>query len=521
MLEGQNEREGDSMSRSASILKNTGANYIQQIVSVAVFMFLTPYSAKKLGTEQFGLWSLLWSMVGLLGLADLGISSAVVKFVSDARGRNSNERMRQLYSTFFWVQTGIAMIVLLLSAAITPFLGHIFDIPDTLLRMAGIVFMILSLRVATGMPFGLFVGLLTGHQRQAYSSLIKALGIIMYGGLAFVMLRFRPSAVSLAMCNIIVHLLSNIFIVSAALRVVPGFSIRLSLFRRALVREISSFSGAAFLVQISALLYTRVDVFVVQRFMSLASVACYSVAMQTIERGALFCHQMTKALTPMIAELNGADDKQAIRLILRKGTKLSTALATPLLGGLIWLAPDLIHSWMGPDFTASILPMRLLAGASLLAAFCGVSSTTLTMTGHQKISSRLIIAGQVLNLVLTLLLVRGYGLNGVAFASLFSGAVVVLITIGLTLNFLKISFWRTYGPTFSSLPPLALMIAAISGLQWASRAAGFHEPHLLLVAIEEGLGCLIFFAAFYLLGCSSKERDYYQSKLKSVIIRRK
>jgi len=410
--------------------------------------------------------------------------------------------------------------IILLAALITPFLGHIFDIPNNLLRIASVVFMILSFRVATGMPLGLFVGLLVGHRKQAYSSLIKACGILAYGIFVYFMLRLKPSAISLAGCNILVHLLSNAVIVAVALRVVPEFTIRPSLFSRSLVKEISSFSGAAFLVQISSLLYTRVDIFVIQRFLSLTSVARYSVAMQTIERGALFCHQMTKALTPLIAEMKGANDEQSIRLILRKGTKLNTALATPLLGGLVWLAPDLINSWMGPEFSDSILPMRLLAGVAWIVAFSGVSSTILTMTGHQKREARLTIVGQLLNLGLTLALVHRYGLNGVAFASLFSGVAVSLVTIGFTLRTLRVSFWRMYGPAFGSLFPLVLMFSAMAGMQWASRAAGIQAPHLFLVAVYEGVGCLVFFVAFYLFGCSSKERAYYQSKVKAILARR-
>ena len=508
------------MNRAIPILKNTAANYLQQIVAVAVFMFLTPYAAKQLGTEQFGLWSLMWSMVGVLGLVDMGISSAVVKFIADAKGRHAESRIRNLYSTFFWVQTSLATIVLLLAAAITPFLGHLFDIPNPLLRIAGVVFMILSFRVATGMPFGLFVGLLVGHRKQAYSSLIKAGGVLAYGFFVYFMLRLKPSAMTLAGCNLLIHLLTNAVIVAVALRVVPQFTIRPSLFSRPLIKEISSFSGAAFLVQISSLLYTRVDIFVIQRFLSLTNVARYSVAMQTVERGALFCHQMTKALTPLIAEMKGADDTQSIRLILRKGTKLNTALATPLLGGLIWLAPDLIHSWMGPEFSDSIMPMRLLAGVAWIVAFCGVSSTILTMAGYQKKEARLTIVGQLLNLGLTLALVRRYGLNGVAFASLFSGVAVSLVTIGFTLHALKVSFWRMYGPAFGSVIPLALMFATIAGMQWTARAAGLQNPHLLLVAVYEGVGCVVFFAAFYLFGCSAKERAYYKSKVSAVISRR-
>jgi O-antigen/teichoic acid export membrane protein len=506
------------MSRAHSILKNTAANYIQQFVAVAVFMFLTPYAAKQLGTEQFGLWSLMWSMVGLLALVDMGVSSAVVKFISDARGRQSEDRIQQLYSTFFWVQAGLAGLVMLLGFAIAPFLGRIFEIPNTLLRMAAVVFIFLSFRVATGMPFGLFAGLLTSHRKQAFVSLSKAGGVIVYGLFAFLVLRFKPTAASLAVCNVAVHILSNLVIVVVAVRQVSGFTIRPSLFSRSLVREISSFSGAAFLVQISSLLYTRVDLFVIQRVMSLANVARYSVAMQTIERGSSFCHQMTRALTPLIAEMKGAKDDQAVRLILRKGTKLNAALATPLLGGLIWLAPDLIRSWMGVEFSSSILPMQMLAGVAWMTAFTGISFTAFTMTGHEKTAARLTIAGQLLNLVLTLLLVRPYGLNGVAFASLVSGVVTAAVAVLFTVRAFKISFLPVFGPAlYSALLPLLPMFAVIAGLQWGFRALGFDEPHLLIVAVEEGIGCVVFFVAFYLIGCSAKEKGYYREKVLSAV----
>lgn len=505
------------MNRSKPILMNTAANYIQQIVAVAVFMVLTPYTAKQLGTEQFGLWSLIWSMVGLLALVDMGVSSAVVKFIADAKGRQSVERSRSLYSTFFWVQASLATLVMVLAAIFTPFLGRIFDIPNELGRVAVVVFLILSFRVASGMPFGLFVGLLTANRKQGHSSLIKAGGVLAYGAFVFALLRFNPTAATLAWCNIAVHVLSNAVIVMAARKVVPDFTIRPSLFSRSLVKEISSFSGAAFLVQISALLYTRVDIFVIQRFLSLANVARYSVAMQTIERGSQFCRQMTNALTPLIAEMKGANDDQAIRLILRKGTKINAAIATPLLGGVLWLAPDLIHSWMGAEFSASIVPMRMLAAAAWVAAFCSISGTILTMTGRQKAIARLTIAGQLLNLALTLVLVRRFGLNGVAFASLFSCVVVSAIGLGFTVRALKVSFWQVYGSAFGCLIPFVLMVAAMAGLQWASRAAGMTEPHLLMVAVQEAIGCLVFFVAFYFIGCSSKERGYYNSKLKAVL----
>lgn len=507
------------MSRAAAILKNTAANYVQQFVAVAVFMLLTPFAARQLGTEQFGLWSLMWSMVGVLGLIDMGVSSATVKFIADARGRQAPERVSQLCSTFFWVQSTLALCVMGIAAMIMPFLATIFNIPDHFVRTGVIVFGILSFRVASGMPFGLFAGLLTAHRRQAYASYAKAGGVLAYGVCVFFALKRQPTAITLATCNILVHVVANALIVLLACRTVPDFSIRPSKFSRGLVKEISSFSGAAFMVQVSSLLYTRVDTFIIQRILALASVARYSVAMQTVSRGSRFCYQLNSALIPLVAEMKGADDQQAIRLVLRKATKLNAALTTPLMGGLIWLTGDLIHSWMGPEFASSILPLRLLAGAAWIDAICSVSATVLTMTGHQKTMARLTIAAQLLNVGLTLMLIRHFGIGGVAFASLVAGATSSIVTLGYTVRVLHISPWRTYGPALASALPFGMMLLTFTGTKWLIQAAGATEATLLHVAIMEFIGCVVFFAAFYFLGLSKKERLYYRSKLAEPLAR--
>ena len=53
-----------------------------------------------------------------------------------------------------------------------------------------------------------------------------------------------------------------------------------------------------------------------------------------------------------------------LQMILVQGTKLSLALAAPLCLGLIMVADPLIHSWVGTQFSASVLPTQILLPGS-------------------------------------------------------------------------------------------------------------------------------------------------------------
>ncbi|MGB7552037.1 MAG: hypothetical protein WBM15_10825, partial [Chromatiaceae bacterium] len=55
---------------------NIASNYLRVIVGIAVMFFLIPFTVGHLGLDLFGLWSLVFAVVGLFGLLDLGFATA-------------------------------------------------------------------------------------------------------------------------------------------------------------------------------------------------------------------------------------------------------------------------------------------------------------------------------------------------------------------------------------------------------------------------------------------------------------
>jgi len=176
---------------------------------------------------------------------------------------------------------------------------------------------------------------------------------------------------------------------------------------------------------------------------------------------------------------------------------------------------------VGPAFGASVLPLQLLAAAAWVDAVSGISANVLTMTGHQKPMARVIMASQLVNIVLTLLLVRRYGIGGVALASLIASILAAVATLALAVHHLDAAPWRTYGSTLASVGPCGIMLFAISVLRWAFTRIGAGRITLLQVAILELIGCVVFFAAFYAIGCSARERAYYREKATCMLQRRR
>jgi O-antigen/teichoic acid export membrane protein len=497
--------------RSSAIIKNTLSNYFRQAVQILVFLVLTPFIAKRLGTEAFGLWALLQAVIGLFGLIDLGFGTSVVKYVAEARSNEDATRLSCLTATFFWVYMVLGAIVMVIASAFVIVLPSVLSIPENYTRAAQMVFILVAFRTALGMPLGMFMGVMTGFQRQWWANSFKIAGTLLYAGGTFWALLTEPSIERLGMVNLISNTIAMALGAWICVTRLPGVSVNPKFFRMHLVREISSFSMFIFIIQVSTLIYTRVDSLIVQSVLALSAVALYSVASRIAEEASGMCRQLTNALTPIIAELHGSGDKQNIRAVLLLGTKLSTALAVPLLIGLAFLIEPLLVAWMGEDFRHATVASQILLAAMLISVIHGNAANVLSMTGHQRYLAGAFFGGQMLNLTLTLLFIRWFGLMGVALATLISSA---LVDIGLVQpkanRSTDITFMRFYlSSVVPSIIPVLIMYGALFGI------VRIYPPNsLFAIAVIEAVACLVFFSAFILLGLKKDERNYIYHKIR-------
>src|SRR5947207_922717 len=67
-----------------SFSRNSIFNFLTQAIIIIIGFISVPYIISKLGSERFGLLSILWLFIGYFNFFDLGIGQATVKFLSEA-----------------------------------------------------------------------------------------------------------------------------------------------------------------------------------------------------------------------------------------------------------------------------------------------------------------------------------------------------------------------------------------------------------------------------------------------------
>ena len=102
--------EGRSAERYRRIAWSTMLSTIARFVGLATSFISVPLVVGYLGSERYGMWLTMSSLVAALGPLDMGIGLGLLTVVSDAYGRDDRQAARRAISTAVAMLTTIAAL---------------------------------------------------------------------------------------------------------------------------------------------------------------------------------------------------------------------------------------------------------------------------------------------------------------------------------------------------------------------------------------------------------------------------
>jgi O-antigen/teichoic acid export membrane protein len=92
------------------VLKNGFYNLAAGVVRMGLSLLTMPLLIRFLGLEVYGLWSLVSAVVGLIALAEAGLSTATTVFVSQDLGRDDRDSLAQTLTVTMTAMLGVATL---------------------------------------------------------------------------------------------------------------------------------------------------------------------------------------------------------------------------------------------------------------------------------------------------------------------------------------------------------------------------------------------------------------------------
>lgn len=495
----------------AKIVANTVSGYAKIVVQIAIILVMTPFIIDTLGVEAFGLWSLVWAVVSLISLINLGFGAAVGKFIADARGRRDPESYRSSLATLFWTHMTEMVVVIAVVLILLPLTDHFLDAADP--GEARRLFLILGVATAIQLPLSVFGGIFAGHQAWRVSNSYEVLGSLLYAAATLLLLARFPSVEALALFNLIGISLGYVFMGLHAYRTLPG--VRLSLrpkyasLKR--LREIWSVSAYFAIIGVASIISMRLDTIIIKGWLDLRAVAIYAVAARIAGYVAGFGIQVASTLSPVVAELHGGEDEAQLRRIWFQGTKFAFAIAAPGVLALGMLAEPLIRSWLGEEMLPATLVLQILLLNTAIIILHSNTENFLSMRGEQKRLAAIVIGGQALNVSLSIALVNALGILGVCFATVTTALVVhagfVMHRVAKQQNVRRRHFYRK--TVLPAVMPLAGSAAALYAFETLFPPSNLFEVGAGCVA-----GVVVFWILYWPFGMDPDDRTRFIAPLK-------
>lgn len=490
-----------------SRLKQLGRNYqflaLSRVIGLIISFVLFPFIVSHAGKELYGIYLLLMTMSGYFGTFDLGVGSALQKYVPEYIGKNDTEGLYSIINASF----SFFVILGLIGGIVLYFFGFwgviLFKInPSNEIIMRNL-FWIFAIAAIFHWPLQTFKGVVQGLQRYDWLAGMEAFFQIFYlFGVYFLIQRgFGIISISILFQSLVIGTDFVFFLIS--LYYLKGLRLKFPYFPRGIFKKIFSFSIYVFLGGIAGMIILNVDDLVIGAFVSVAAISIYKVsyAMQNVIRG--INGMIGTPLLTLCAEMEGANEYEKQRQLLLKGTRYTVLLLLPMISIAIIFSEPFILSWVGEGFREAILPAQTLLFFWIFNVIMQTGSGSLAAKGIVRPVLWISIATAIFNLVLSLILVKFLGIFGVALGTTLSTILIGSpLSLSLVLKHLKVNLAEFFNFSIKSSLFISLLSAILSMI-----TIKFLQPSSLLwVLVEMAVIYSGVMLLNYLLILSSAER---------------
>ncbi len=427
----------------AELVKGGGASFIFRILSLIFGFVFNWMVAHFYGADELGFLISSISVLTLVALIpQFGLDTAFLRFVAEYRAKNQPQTILLILKKSLTVMILLGIVVTLIFYFSSDYIAtSILKKPYLALHLRYI-----SIGVIPMALYFLFSEGLRGLKKIKEHTIVQ-----------------NPSRFFISMVLILVAIYavndkinpSLIFSVSIILTMILSIFYWQKFFSpkneieknmettNVTYSEIFKLSVPLLLASSTSFMVSWTDTIVLTIYRPDEEVAIYNTAMKFSTFVKLSLMAINSIAAPKFVELFSTKNFNALEKVAKQTTKLVfwTSLPATLI---LLIFPSEILGIYGDIFKTGTVSMIILLIAQFIGVTCGSVGYFLQMTGSQHIFQNIILGSTVLNIILNILLIPAYGMEGAAVAGFFT--IIFQNVVSVYLIKRKYGFWLFYIP---------------------------------------------------------------------------
>lgn len=396
------------------LARNTLLNLLGSVLPILVAILAIPILIRGIGTERFGILSLVWMFVGYFSLFDLGLGKAVTKLVAEKISTDLEGQIPPL----FWTSV-LLMLVLGVVGSGVVLVGGQWLVCDVLNVSTQFEHETICsfYAIAFSLPFiintSALRGVLIAYQRFGLVNAIRTPQGILNFLAPLAVLPFSRSLIAIVSVLVGVRILVWGAHLYVCLKHYPMLHRNIQV-ELSLVRPLLHFGGWMTVTNIISPLMTYLDRFFIASVVSTTAVAYYAAPYQVVTKLLVVPGALLGVLFPAFSSSLSTSNHRAQQLF-ENGIQAIFLLLFPVVLIILFFAHEGLKLWLGIEFADnSTVVLQLLSVGILINSLTLVPFTFIQSAGRPDLTAKFHLLEFPIYIIALWLILPHYGIVGAA-----------------------------------------------------------------------------------------------------------
>lgn len=422
-------------------------SYVVLGLSNLVALLYTPYMLRMLGQSEFGLYSLVASVIAYLTILDFGFGNAIVRYTAKFRAEGKVEEQYSMFGMFLILYSIIGIVSFFAGLGLYYNVDLIFENGMTLAEIdkAKIMILIMIFNLAITFPLSIFGSIINAYEDFVFQKIISIARIILNTIAMVIILEIGYKAIGMVVVTTVFNIMTlviNYFYCKYKIKI----KIYFRKFEWGFLKEVSIYSFFIFLNIIMDRIYWSSGQFILGAYVGTAAVAVFALSISIHSMYMNFSTAISGVFLPKVTSIvtKQNTEKEISNLFIKTGRIQYSILSYILIGFLIF-GKTFIVLWAGKEYIESYYISLLFLIPSTVSLTQNLGIVVLQARNQLKFRSVLYIIISFISLGIQIPLVKYFGGFGAALG-VFIGLLLGQI-IGMNIYYYKrqkieiIQFW--------------------------------------------------------------------------------
>lgn len=270
--------QSSSLMGQKQFILNFTSTLLASAVGLGISFLLTPYIVNTLGATAYGFFPLSTNFVSYMTIVTIALNALSSRFITIELEKKNIDKANVYFNSVFFANIILSIALLIFCVGFLFFLDYLFDIPTALAADVHLLFAFTFISMLIGLIFSVFNVCTFAVNRQDIAALRTIVSNVLRVAVIFLLFYFFiPRLYYLGVSSIVSSIYLAIANFGLTKRLLPQVQLDIRLFDAKAVKEILSSGIWNSINQLSIVLLTQLDLFLVNIFLNAHAMGEFSL----------------------------------------------------------------------------------------------------------------------------------------------------------------------------------------------------------------------------------------------------